>query len=67
MGTVWIQTFTGNTNLKQRELCPKRLNVGGGGDIKHMGLFSPYDQLHDDFWKEVKKIKSWVNAILSKL
>ena len=49
MGIVKIMTFTGNTHLKQRELCPERLHVGGGGDIKHMGLFSPYDQLHDDF------------------
>merc|ERR1719278_442847 len=43
-----VQLLSVNS-LKQRELCPERLHVGGGGDIKHMGLFSPYDQLHDDF------------------
>ena len=58
MGTVWIQTFTGNTNLKQRKLCPERQHVGGGGDIKHVGLFSRYDQLHYDFWNDKRKVCS---------
>merc|ERR1712013_170379 len=47
-GAEKVQLLSINS-LKQRELCPERLYVGGGGDIKHMGLFSPYDQLHDDF------------------
>merc|ERR1719433_2201852 len=47
-GAEKVQLLSVNS-LKQRELCPERLHVGGGGDIKHMGLFSPYDQLHDDF------------------
>merc|ERR1719266_392572 len=48
-GAKKVQLLSVNSLLKQRELCPERLHVGGGGDIKHMGLFSPYDQLHDDF------------------
>merc|ERR1719195_905363 len=47
-GAEKVQLLSVNS-LKQRKLCPERLYVGGGGDIKHMGLFSPYDQLHDDF------------------
>merc|ERR1719195_2295034 len=40
-GAEKVQLLSVNS-LKQRELCPERLHVGGGGDIKHMGLFSPY-------------------------
>ena len=36
-------------NLKQRKLGPECLNIGGGGDVEHMGLLTPNDQLHDDF------------------
>ena len=36
-------------NLKERKLGPECLHIGSGGNIEHMGLLTPNDQLHVDF------------------
>ena len=36
-------------DLKEGKLSPECLHIGGGGDVEHMGLLTPNDQLHVDF------------------
>merc|ERR1719433_2099293 len=43
-----VQLFCVNS-LKQGKLSPECLHIGGGGDVEHMGLLTPNDQLHVDF------------------
>merc|ERR1719504_624954 len=43
-----VQLF-GINSLKERKLGPECLHIGGGGDVEHMGLLTPNDQLHVDF------------------
>ena len=47
------------TPTSSRESCAlSACTLAVGGDIKHLGLFSPYNQLHDDFWNDKRKVCS---------
>merc|ERR1719433_294401 len=43
-----VQLFSVNS-LKERKLGPECFHIGSGGDVEHMGLLTPNDQLHVDF------------------
>merc|ERR1719433_723642 len=42
-----VQLFSVNS-LKEGKLRPECLHIGSGGNVEHMGLLTPNDQLHVD-------------------
>lgn len=45
----WYEVERKETDLEEGKLRPECLHIGGGGDVEHMGLLTPNDQLHVDF------------------